>query len=403
MKRIKTVLIILIIAVMLLSGCGLYNKEYVSVTDYVSPIQIHSDENRIIVHNFNELKIALRAIVDRSRGTEDSIIAFDQAYVGDPTADISLACKQTITENAFCAYCVEDISYDIYKVVTYYEATITVRYAETLNNDIIRLSYSGQLKDYIADAIRNRLRQLIILLDYSNYNEDDIIDMVDDFYRNDPLSAPKEPNASVRIYSGSGKQKLYEITFDYGLSAEELDEKSARIAEFTFPDIDIPEEMDDLDKSVYAVSWLMKNSEYSSARTDNTAYSALIEGKANSQGLSMALMALCGRLGLDCRLVNGQKNWSNHYWNLIRIGDTYAHIDVQSCLEEGVREGFLLNDERMWVTYRWDMSGYPSCSGAIEWNESLFAPYLHEKGTAPAEEPEPEAVPETEPEMFPEP
>ena len=406
MKRIKPVLIILIIAAMLLSGCALYNKEYVSVTDYVSPIQIRSDENRIIVSNFNELKIALRAIVDRYRVTEENIIAFDQNYDGDPAADISLACKQTITENAFCAYCVEDISYDIYKVVTYYEATITVRYAETLNSDIIRLSYSGQLKEYIADAIRNRLRQLIILLDYSNYNEDDIIDMVDEFYRNDPLSAPKEPNASVRIYSGSGKQKLYEINFDYGLSTEELDEKSAVIAEFVFPDIEIPEDMEDLDRAVYAVSWLMKHSEYSSARADNTAYSALIEGKANSQGLSMALMALCGRLGLDCRLVNGQKNWTNHYWNMIRIGDTFAHTDVQTCLEEGVREGFLLNDERMWVTYRWDMSGYPRCSDAIEWSESLFAPYLHEKGTAPDEaalpETEPEPVPETEPELMPE-
>lgn len=403
MKRIKPVLILLLITALLLSGCGLYNKEYVSVTDYVSPIQIHSDENRIIVHNFNELKIALRTIVDRYRRSEERIIAFDQAYVGDPTTDISLACKQTITENAFCAYCVEDISYDIYKVVTYYEATITVHFAETVNNDIIKLSYSGELRDYLADAIRNRLRQLILLIDYSNYDEEGILAMVEDQYAKDPLIAPKQPNVNIGVYSGSGKQRLYEINFDYGMSAEELEEKSARIAEFTFPDIEIPEDMEPLDKAVYAVSWLIKNTEISSARADNTAYSALIEGKANSQGLSMGLMALCGRLGLDCRLVSGQKNWTNHYWNMVRIGDTYAHIDVQSCLEDGVKEGFLLNDERMWVTYRWDMSGYPRCSDAIEWSESLFAPYLHEKGTAPAEEPEPEAVPETEPEMFPEP
>ena len=77
MKRPKLMIIVLILAVMCLSACGIYNKEFVSVSDYVSPIQIRSDENRIFVRNFNELKIALRSIVDRYSESEESIIAFD--------------------------------------------------------------------------------------------------------------------------------------------------------------------------------------------------------------------------------------------------------------------------------------------------------------------------------------
>ena len=172
---------------------------------------------------------------------------------------------------------------------------------------------------------------------------------------------------------------------------KELEEKSTAIEGFVFPDNDIPADMTDLEKAVYACAYLINRAEYSSARTDNTAYSALIEGKANSQGLSMALCALSGRLGLDCRLVYGQKNWQNHYWNIVRIEDKYYHIDIQTCLEEGIREGFLLNDERMWVTYRWDMSGYPRCSEALDWSLSLFDPYLiTEEEEPPSEEPEPE-------------
>ena len=60
------ILILMIIPVMLLfSSCALYNKEYISESDYVSPIQIRSDENRIIVRNFNELRIAVQSIIDR--------------------------------------------------------------------------------------------------------------------------------------------------------------------------------------------------------------------------------------------------------------------------------------------------------------------------------------------------
>ena len=384
----KRLIILLLAAVMLVfSACGIYNREYVSVTDYVSPIQIRSDENRIIVRNFNELKIAVQSIIDKYDESEESIIAFDSVYDGDPYEDISAACKQAKTENAFCAYCVEDITYDIYKVVTYYEATITVHFAETLKNDIVRLTYSGELKKYISDAIANRLRQLVLLVDYSNYNEDDILGMISDYYTNNPLSAPREPNASIGVYSGAGKQKLYEINFDYGLSQDELEERTAKISQFVFPEIDDTDEMDDLEKAIYACAYLIRNTGYSSLRSDNTAYSALIEGKANSQGLSLAMIALSSRLGLDCRLVYGQKNWQNHYWNIIRIDDKYYHLDIETCLNEGVKDGFLLNDESMWVTYRWDMAGYPRCSELADYSESMFSRYLHGKETVTPEEP----------------
>lgn len=386
MKLRRICFFILVPIILLLSACGIYNKEYISESDYVSPIQIRSDENRIIVRNFNELRIAVQSIIDKYDGSEENIILFDAIYNGDPAEDISVACKQAKTENAICAYCVEDITYDLYKVVTNYEAAITVHFAETLKNDIIKLTYSGELSKYISNAIDCRQRQLVLLVDYSNYNEYDIQKMISDIYTKNPLSAPREPNVSVGVYSGSGKQKLYEINFDYGLTQEELDFRTEQIAAFDFPEIVQTDEMEDLEKAVYACAFLIKNTAYSASRIDNTAYSALIDGKANSQGLSMALIALCNRLNLDCRLVYGQKNWQNHYWNLIKINDKYYHIDVATCINEGIKAGFLLNDERMWITYRWDMAGYPQCSDRLEYSETMFSAYFQEEDNSRTEE-----------------
>ena len=370
---------LLILLLVSLCGCGIYNKEYLSISDYVSPIQIRSDENKIIVRNINELKLSILSIVDHYNDPDPvRTIVFDSSYDGDPQADISLACKQTITENALCAYCVEDISYEIYKVVAYYEAVISVTFAETSNNEITKLSYSGELKKYLNDALQNHDLQIILFADYSNYTEEDIRMMVSEYYSTHPLCAPKEPNVHINLFSGSGKQKLYEIRIDYGYGEEELASMMDQIDAFLFPDLEESRisEFSSLEKAAYACSYLMKNCELSSSLQDNTAYSALINGKANSQGLSLAMIALSSRLELDCKLVYGQRNWRNHYWNILNVDGEYYHLDVELCITDGIEAGFLLNDEHMWKTYRWDMSGYPQCSNELEIPAGLFDTFL---------------------------
>ena len=368
-----------VLLAVLLCGCGIYNKEYLSETDYVSPIQIRSDENKIIVRNINELKLAVLTIFEHYEepGAIRTVL-FDSSYDGDPASDISLACKQTITENALCAYVAEDISYELYKVVTFYEAQISVSYAPASANEITKLGYSGELRKYLNEALEQHKDQLVLLADYSNYSEEDIRGMVSDFYTSHPLRVPKEPNVRISVFSGSGKQRLYEIRFDYGLGQEELYARQEQIDTFDFPELPdtVLASMSDLEKAAYACAWLMNNCELSSSLSDNTAYSALFGGKANSQGLSLAMVALCERLELDCRLVYGQRSWQNHYWDILHIDDQYYHLDIEACITDGVKAGFLLNDESMWKTYRWDMSGYPQCSVVSEYPESIFDPYL---------------------------
>ena len=137
--------------------------------------------------------------------------------------------------------------------------------------------------------------------------------------------------------------------------------------------------MTELEKAACACAYLINSCELSESLADNTAYAALFGGKANSQGLSLAMVALCERLGLDCRLVQGQKSWQNHYWNILKVDGAYYHLDIETCITDGVEAGFLLNDESMWKTYRWDMSGYPQCSEVLNYNDSLFDPYLIEE------------------------
>ena len=387
-RRTCLILVAVLVSIFLCS-CAVYDKEFLSAIDYESPIQIRSDENKIIVRNMSELKLAILTIFDRYREPDPiRTVVFDPSYDGDPVSDISLACKQTITENARCAYCVADISYEIYKVVTYYEALITVSLAETADNEITKLSYSGELKKYLNNALEEHDELIVLFANYSNYTEEDIKGMVSDYYSSHPLSVPKEPNVHISVFSGSGKQKLYEIHFDYGFSPEELDSMMEQIGAIHFPEYEESEidSMSSLEKAAYACAYLMKCCEVSSSSAENTAFSALVNGKAESRGLSLAMIALCNRLDLECRIVYGQRSWRNHYWNILNIDGNYYHVDIEACITDGVKAGFLLNDESMWKIYRWDLSGYPQCSEVSNYDENIFSRFLESPKEGPDQE-----------------
>ena len=54
-----------------------------------------------------------------------------------------------------------------------------------------------------------------------------------------------------------------------------------------------------------------------------TAYSALVDGKAACQGVSVAFYRLCLELGLDARVVTSDE--MHHAWNIVRVGGRYYY------------------------------------------------------------------------------
>ena len=81
---------------------------------------------------------------------------------------------------------------------------------------------------------------------------------------------------------------------------------------------------------------------------------------------------LCRELGVDCRIVYGQEDWTEHCWNIVRIDGSYYHVDITAAIEDGAEAGFLMNDEMAWGHYRWDVSSYPKCSGELRYGDLLF-------------------------------
>ncbi len=379
MKRRCALLLALAVCAGLLTGCSRFEKEYVSVHDYVPSVQEQgSPEGKINVRNFSALKQAILNMA-YSGQTEGNIV-FDAAYDGDTTEDMASACWTVRTQDALCAYCVENIAYELNKVVTINEASVYISYSKysAKPEDIKHLAFSSEAETVILDALRRGERKIALLVGRSSFSADDMAAQVVKTYRENPIVIPREPTASVNIFSGTGSQRLYEIAISYGLTQEDFNRRLEQLDGFDpFPDL-VPEDMSELDRAFAACRYLLDGSALSAEGSENTAYDALICHEANSEGLAFAYVELCHELGLDCRIVYGQCDWQEHSWNIVRLDGSYYHVDVSRCLQDGLEAGFIKTDEGFWGAYRWDVSSYPKCSGSLSLADLL-----------PTEEPQP--------------
>ena len=115
------------------------------------------------------------------------------------------------------------------------------------------------------------------------------------------------------------------ITGNAGMmSAEEREAVNAAIAAFT--DEYITDDMTDFEKEILIIKWLVENCEYESAEgwSRSTAYSCIVEGRAQCAGYADAFLQTAKACGLDARYVYN----TDHAWNLIELDGSWYHVDV---------------------------------------------------------------------------
>ena len=367
MKKKLLCLIAAAAAALTLSACSMLDSEYVSIHDYVpSEQELSVSGGRLTVRSFNALKSALLSMA--YEGRSEGSIAFDASYEGDAAGDLEKACWAVRTEDALCAYCVENISYDINKIVTINEADIKISYSKVSASpeNIVHLGFSSETEGAILSAMQKGSPSLTLLVGRSGFSAEDMAAQVVKTYRDHPTVLPREPQSVVNVFSGAGTQRLYEIQFDYGVTALELARCRRQLELFKpFAEFDRPN-ASEVERAYVACKYLVENCkilEDGSTDGADSAYYALIRRKAGSEGLAFGYVELCRQLDVDCRIVYGQHDWQEHCWNIVRIDDSYYHVDITQCAKGGPALGFMQNDETFWAMYRWDVAAYPKCTG----------------------------------------
>ncbi len=381
MKKQLLLFLGLLLLLPLLCGCtSPFEKEYVSVTEYVPPVQNEGDGGeRVTVRNMAELK---RALIDMVyAGSTGGSIAFDPNYDGNAQEDMESACWQVRTQDSLCAYCVRDLSYEMEKIVNYYESTVNIdytSYAAELSS-IIQLPYAVGVEDYLSTAMSENRTRLTILIRASSYSAEKIKSLALEIYRSHPTICVREPQITVHMYSGSARQRLYDISFAYGMADDELIRCKSQLVNLDVMSNLDAYGLDEPHRALAAYSFLSQNCIWNE-HAKGSCYDALINGETNSEGLALAYVEMCHQLDLDCRIVYGQIGGKDHCWNIVRLAGDYYHVDVSACCGGKLGDGFLKNDEQMWNDYRWSISNYPACSGGLSYAQLV----AEDKPEAPA-------------------
>ena len=373
----KRLLLLLLIMAALLTGCSFFDETYLVESDFPLPDRKDSgSRDTVTVTNLSDLREAIRNTV--AAGASERTIVFDSSYTGNPTEDLASACWQVRTEDALCAYCVENIAYEMTQIVSRTETKLNVSYSSGALpvEEIISMPYATDLNARIAEAISSGKKRLAILINRSILTSENMVQRFSEVYREHPGLAPQEPHVSVSLFSGSPSQRLYEILLTNDLSETEFKREKEELDAIVFP----PE--DETEEYSIALDAFERLSDCCDPAGLPTVYAALVEKDASPEGIALGFVELCRRGGLECMIVDGQKDWEDHCWNIVRVDGRYYHVDLFA----GMEEGFLKSDTDFWGSYRWTVNEYPKCEGDFGSEDEEEIPQSEETEENPASE-----------------
>ena len=103
-----------------------------------------------------------------------------------------------------------------------------------------------------------------------------------------------------------------------------------------------PENADDFEMELFINDYIVDNCDYDQSSTmRHNAYGALVDGNAVCDGYSRAFQLLCGELGIDSVVIEGDSdefdsqtetdsdsNDVGHMWNCVKLDGDWYHVDV---------------------------------------------------------------------------
>lgn len=391
MKRAACTVLIIALALSLTACASIFNGDYFSSSSYDPPAADTYYEGATEVSSYVQLTIAINNLV--AEHGERRLLHFTSSYPGDIAEDLASACREVRDETALGAYSVDYISYDLDRIVAYYEAEVYVYYKRTAAEmeDMISVNTPAELRDSIRKALADMSAELVAVVGASNMDEAAVLKLVDSAYFSDPLACVERPEAAVNVYTGGGFQRIVEIRFSYGATPTALMSRRSVLENA----------LEQLAGSVTAEGAAYRAMQALTVLTagcahDETApgtlWSALMAGESNSEGMAAAYKALCDMAGVECMVVEGRLDREEHYWNIITVEGSGYHVDPSRAMELGFGNTFLMNDAQMWGSYWWDDQDYPGCSGPLSYSALTESDRPPEATQAPEE-----SVPPTEP------
>ena len=350
-----------------LAGCArVFDTEYYVSEPYQTPaVRQTPDAGSDAIADPDGLR---RALLDLVAARQESAQLQFANYDGDVSQDLSAACWELRSSTALGAFAVEDISYELSRIVSYYQADVHIAYARSEEQlaAVERLVDSRALTGRLDKALRTGETYLALEVTDASLTADAVRGTIDQVYRADLTACPVLPEAAVAFFPETGPDRIAEIDLDYGMGPEDLatrrEELSAALDALAedltpAPESEAPELAAE---SLYDLCQYLSALCLCDEDAGPTVWDALVGRAADSQGMALAMEAGCRALGFECVTVAGRLDDEDHCWNIVTLGESAYHIDVSRWTEQ-TPPVFLAGDRDLWGAYWWDTSQVPAC------------------------------------------
>lgn len=368
----KRILPLLLSVALLLSGCAsMTNKDYLSIQPHMDNLTTEEDPTVFRVESYTRMVDVIHSMVET--GTEHGVIHLfnyvPQNDKDDVETDIADACAEVAQHDPLGAYAVDFIKHDKSYIVSYYEANIYITYRRTPEQvkNIVAVTGSSAVRTEIQEALASFSTEKVLRISYFTEDADGIKALIGQAYYASPQFALGMPEIEVNLYPSDGTYadplRIVEILLTYPENQETLRtqalELSQRAEGLGVQLLGLGREAAarEVERILKAEAAYVPPGQKDVPQRRNTAYAALVDGSADSEGLALAFQLLCGQAGIESYVVSGGVNETPHFWNIVALPDgEYRHVDVTA------DEGFGLSDaELVALGYVWDRTAYRAC------------------------------------------
>ena len=303
-----------------LSGCAdLLERSYTSSAVHVDRPPSAEAPSVLRVENYRELVSAVLYLV--SQGAEEGTIQLHD-YTGSVENDLPAACLEVATQDPLGAYCVDYIKHEYTRVVSYYQANLDIHYRRSQEQvrSMVRVTGTGAIRTELQEALSRFAPEVVLRVAYFSEDENSIDQLIRQAYYDTPAAALGFPQTEISLYPETGRERVVEILLTYPESAEELRRESELLAE-QVEALPTPVQGGEQEKMVrQSLSQLWSYAAYA-PDGGTSAYDALVSGVANEEGMALAYTLLSRRMGLVCRVVEGEKAGEPWFWNELSLSE----------------------------------------------------------------------------------
>ncbi len=320
--------------------------------------------------NYEELFDAVKSLIEMGaeRGTIRMV-----TYDGDMEEDLADAVITAANATPEGAYCVYYINYSLNRLVTVYEASLSIIYRHTPEEAaaVETVRDYGELESVLTRAMEARSDNVTVRVSGGDTVEADIERAVERGYYSNPGTILYIPTYTVTAYPEGGDERIIEVNLSYPYATQTV-EARRRSLDSRAEEILASVRGGTAGERILSLGEVLTrnvtyddsvNSSDLESRRYNamTAYGAIVQGSAVGEGYAMATKLLCDKLGVECHVVRGRYNNMDHAWNIVRLDEGLYHVDMSRFDPVGMV--FRNDEQQIALNYWWEEEEYPECAG----------------------------------------